>query len=235
MLRTVGWLAALSLPALILISPAFAEKDKEKDKDKDPEKATQWVTVGKVNAKVAAVYEDKRKMRVQISVPKLDAGQVQALANAKNAYAQAQARRDWNGMRSAQQQMQQAQAKLYTTENKDVDVQAIDDVVVRTMKPKEEFDDKGRIKKLTKEELKEAKGEGELAKMAGYKAEFSDLQPEQIVTLTVVRKKGATPKPRPVLPKKDKGKEMDADLDALAEDATPQVSLIMIVGTPAMK
>src|SRR5262245_4813717 len=149
MLRTVGWMAALSLPALILIGPALAQKDKDKDKDKDPEKATQWVTVGKVNAKVMAAYEDKRKLRVQVSVPKLDAGQVQALNNAKAAYAQAQANRDLNGMRSASQQMAQAQARLYTTENKDLDVQATDDVIVRNAKPREEFDDKGRIKKLT--------------------------------------------------------------------------------------
>jgi len=233
MLRSLGWLAALCLPVLWLVGPVLAFADKEKEKDKDAEKE-KWVTVTKIQAKVSAVYEDKRKLRIQITVPKLDLNQVQALANARAAMAQA---RDVNALRQAQQQMAQAQARLYTTENKDLDVQAIDDVVVRSLHPRQEFDDKGRLKKLTKEELKEAKGEGELAKLPGYKAEFSDVQTEQIVQLTVVRKKNSPApkaKPKPV-GIKGKGKDMDADLDALAEDSTPQVSFIMIVATPMAK
>jgi hypothetical protein len=222
MLRTVGWMAALSLPALLLVAPAFAaDKEKDKDKDKDPDKEK---------------AESNRKLRLQVQIPTLDVGQVQAYQRAQQSYNQAQARRDWNGMRSAQQQMQQAQAKLYKMTNKDVDVQAIDDVVVRVLTPKLEYDDKGRPKKLTKEELKEAKGEGELAKMPGYKAEFSDVQTDQYVQITIVRKKGAPVQKIKAPPvKKGKGKDMDADLDALAEDNTPQVSFIMIVQQPMAK
>jgi hypothetical protein len=234
MLRTVAWLAALCVPALLLVGPAFAQKEKDKDKDKDvdKEKATQWVTAGKVRGKVTAVYEDKRKLRIQIAVPKLDPNQVQAVARAQQAYSQAQAKRDANGMRNASMQLQQAQARMYTTENKDVEVQAIDDVVVRMAQPKADFDDKGKPKKYTKEELKEAKGEGALAKLPGYKAEFGDVQTEQVIQITIVRKKGApTPKPK-VTPKKGKGKDAD-DVDVLAEDTTPQVSMIMILAQPA--
>ena len=73
MLRTVAWLAALCVPALLLVGPAFAQKEKDKDKDKDldKEKATQWVKVTAIQGKVTAVYEDKRKLRVQIQVPTL--------------------------------------------------------------------------------------------------------------------------------------------------------------------
>src|SRR3954451_20211612 len=112
MLRSVGWLAALCLPMLWLVGPVLAFADKEKEKDKDSEKE-KWVTVTKIQAKVTAVYEDKRKLRIQVSVPKLDVGQVQALLNAQQAMARAttlQARQQ------AQQQMAQAQARLYTTE-----------------------------------------------------------------------------------------------------------------------
>src|SRR3954468_16988025 len=109
MLRTVGWMAALSVLALLLSGPVAAQnekakdkaKDKDKDKDKDVDKdstATQWVTVTKVAGKVSAVYEDKRKLRISVPFPKLDAGQVNALMQAKQSYAQAQARRDYNGM-----------------------------------------------------------------------------------------------------------------------------------------
>jgi hypothetical protein len=202
--------------------------------DKDST-ATQWVTVTKVAGKVSAVYEDKRKLRISVAVPKLDAGQVNALMQAKLSYANAQARRDYNGMAQASNQMQQAQARLYTTENKDVEVQGIDDVVVRLNQPKPDFDDKGRPKKLTKEELKEAKGD---PKLPGYKAEFSDIQTEQVVQITVVRKRNApapkAPPKAPVKKGKGKGKDMD-DLDVLAEDTTPQVSMILIVALPATK
>jgi len=232
MLRTVAWLAALCVPALLLVGPAFAQKDKDKDIEKD-KPATQWVKVTTVTGKVMAVYEDKRKLRVQIAVPKLDVGQVQALANAKQAMATA---RDVNAVRQASMQMQQAQARLYTTENKDVEVQAIDDVVVRLSRPKPDFDDKGRVKKLTKEELKEAKGD---SKLPGYKAEFGDVQTEQIVQITVVRKKGAAAahKPKATTPKKvkGKGKDADTDFDALAEETTPQVSMIMVLAQPPVK
>jgi hypothetical protein len=233
MLRTVGWMAVLCLPVLLLAGPALAQKEKDKDKDPDKEKATQWVKLGKVVAKVSAVYEDKRKLRLQVPIQEIDPGQLQALVNAKAALARA---RDVNAARSAQQQIQQAQARLYKTTYKDVEVQAIDDVVVRLATPKLEYDDKGRPKKLTKEELKEAKGEGELAKLPGYKAEFSDIQTDQIVQITVVRKKGA-PAPKPKAPpvKKGKGKDMDADIDALAEDTTPQVSFILIAQQPMAK
>src|SRR3954447_5449820 len=198
MLRTVAWLAALCVPALLLVGPAFAQKEKDKDKDKDldKEKATQWVKVTTIRGKVTAVYEDKRKLRVQIQVPTL-----------------------------------QPNGRTYKIEMqaKDVEVQAIHDVVVRMSYPKPDFDDKGRPKKYTKAELKELKGD---SKLPGYKAEFGDVQTEQIVQITIVRKKGAsTAKPK-VAPRKGKGKDKD-DIDALAEDATPQVSVIMIVAQPA--
>src|SRR5690349_17484830 len=72
MLRSVGWLAALCIPALLLAGPALAQKEKDKDKDKDPDKdKTHWVKVATIQGKVTAVYEDKRKLRVQIQVPTL--------------------------------------------------------------------------------------------------------------------------------------------------------------------
>src|SRR5215470_4755 len=59
----------------------------------------------------------------------------------------------------------------------DVELQAIDDVVVRTARPREQVDDKGKVKRLTRAELKELKGPD--PKLPGYKAEFGDLQTEQ--------------------------------------------------------
>ena len=70
MRRTIGWLAALFLPVILLAGPAVAQKkagDKDADKDKDSDKpAEKWVKVGTLTARIVAMYEDKRKLRVQV-------------------------------------------------------------------------------------------------------------------------------------------------------------------------
>ena len=120
--------------------------------------------------------------------------------------------------------MTQAQQSLYTVQKitKDVEVQAVDDVVVRLLNPRGQFDEKGKIKKYTAKELKELRGD---SKLPGYKGEFSDLAVDQIVSLTLVRKKSETPKPI-----KPKGKDADVDLMA---DLLPQASVIVVVHDPS--
>src|SRR5262245_13341303 len=118
----IAWVAALSLPALLLTGSAVAQKKDDKDKDKDSDKAKDvWIKAGVVAGKVTAVYEDKRKLRVSVPVPKLNPTAVTNLQNAQTAYAQAVARRDANAMRSAQQQQMQAQRDLYRMENQDIE------------------------------------------------------------------------------------------------------------------
>jgi hypothetical protein len=69
----------------------------------------------------------------------------------------------------------------------DVKVMTTDDVKVRTKNPPVAYDDKGNKKKYTAKELKELKGD---AKLPGYAAEFSDLKQNQVVEVSLVRKKG---------------------------------------------
>jgi hypothetical protein len=69
----------------------------------------------------------------------------------------------------------------------DVKVMSTDDVKVRTKNPPVAYDDKGNKKKYTPKELKELKGD---SKLPGYSAEFSDLKQNQIVEVSLVRKKG---------------------------------------------
>lgn len=104
------------------------------------------------------------------------------------------------------------------------EVEAVEDAVIRTIKPKEEFDEKGKVKKLTRKELKELKGPN--PRMIGYKAEFGDIQTDQIIRVQLVRKRDA---PRPKL---KRGKIDKDDLDPLA-DNLPQVSQIVILFDPA--
>jgi hypothetical protein len=242
MRRTLGWLAALSLPVLLLAGSAFAQKKGDKDADKDSDKgkpADKWVKAGVLTGKILAVYEDKRKMRVQVPiiVAKPNAGAANQYQQAQVSYAAAVARRDFNAARQHQREIVQAQQSMvtYESQNKEVEVQAQDDVVVRFANPKADYDDKGKLKKYTKAELKEMKGSD--PKLPGYQAEFSDVQVEQVVQLTIVRKKGAPPPKTkaPKMPKKGKGKDKDLDVDndpGLLEDPTPQVSMIVVVAEP---
>jgi hypothetical protein len=86
----------------------------------------------------------------------------------------------------------------------DVKVMTIDDVKIRTKNPPVAYDDKGNKKKYTAKELKELKGD---SKLPGYTAEFNDLKQNQVVEVSLVRKKS------------DKGKQ-------------PLANVIMIVTQP---
>ena len=70
----------------------------------------------------------------------------------------------------------------------DVKVMTTDDVKVRTKNPPVAYDDKGNKKKYTAKELKELKGND--PKLPGYTAEFNDLKHNQVVEVSLVRKKG---------------------------------------------
>jgi hypothetical protein len=225
----------LLVPVMLLTGPLLgadkkdADKDKDKDADKPAKASDQWVKAGVVSGKVMAVYEDKRKLRIQVVIPymKLNPGALNSMQQAQLSMARAttiQARLQ------AQMQMQQAQATLYTVDKvtKEVEVQALDEVVVRTARPREQFDEKGRVKKFTKAEMKELKGPD--PKVPGYKAEFGDVTADQVLQCTIVRKKGA-PAPKAPKVKVKKGKDAEDLGDALADD-TPTVSMIMIVAEP---
>ena len=69
----------------------------------------------------------------------------------------------------------------------DVKVMTIDDVKIRTKNPPVAYDDKGNKKKYTAKELKELKGDD--PKLPGYTAEFNDLKQNQVVEVSLVRKK----------------------------------------------
>jgi hypothetical protein len=231
--------AVLLLPTVLFLgSPARAQKtDKDKDKDKDKDVTTEkMMKSGVLVGKVVAIYEDKKVIRLQVTIPinKLNPGALQSIQQAQVSLAQARARGDRQGMVNAQRSMAQAQATLYTVENKmqDVELGTVDDVVVRKARVSEEQDEKGKVKKLTKAQLKEMKGPD--PKMPGYKAEFGDVATDQIVQVTLVKKKSTGPAPK-VVAKKAKPKTKDGDADAAVDllgEHAPQISMIMILLDP---
>ncbi|HEY7422878.1 MAG TPA: hypothetical protein VH682_01335 [Gemmataceae bacterium] len=195
-----------------------AVKAADKDKDANTEKT---VKAGVVAGKVMAVIESKKSIRIQVTfqVPKLNPGALQNIQNAQIQLAQATSPQ---AVINAQNAMAQAQAGLYTMQSvqKDYELQATDDVKVRMHNPPAQFDDKGRIKRYTQKELKELRGND---KQPGFPAEFSDLKQDQIVQVTLIRKKGA-----PRTPVR-KGKDVDPDL---LNDFLPQMSTIIILAEP---
>jgi hypothetical protein len=247
MRRAISWLAVLALPAAVLLgSPAHAQKKKGAvDKDLDDKNSEKMIKAGVLVGRVSNIYESSRKIQLKVAVPitTLDAGAVSGMQQAQVAMAMARARRDVVGMRQAQLELLLNQARLYKVDVRtvDVEVEALDDVVVRTARPKADFDDKGRPKKLTKAQLKELRGDPkEPGYNLGYKAEFGDVAADQIVKVQLVRKKGEAPaaKAKPKLKAKPKGKKAKAKDDEIGPadvlgDNAPQVSMIIILGEAA--
>jgi hypothetical protein len=150
----------------------------------------------------------------QASQYQTQAQQFQALAAQQNALATRQS------------------AVLYRAETKhqDIEVSTTDDVKVRNSSPPEAFDEKGKARRLTSKELKEAKGSD--TRLPGYQADFSNLREEQIVTVTLVKGKDKDKdKEQPKAKATGNGKK-DKDADALLGDNLPQASLILIVADP---
>lgn len=247
MRRAISWLAVLALPAVLLLgAPAHAQKMKKAaiDKDLDEKNSDKMIKAGVLVGRIVSIYDGSRKIKLSVGVPvtRVNAGALTNLQQAQLSLAVARARRDLAGMRQAQVDMALAQLSMYSTEvrNIDVEVEARDDVVVRTARPKADYDDKGRLKRPTKAELKELKGPD--PKMVGYKAEFGDLGADQVVQVQLVRKKEAVKekakpkakaKPAAKPGKKAKAKDDEAaapDAADLTAGTTGQVSLIVILG-----
>ncbi len=235
MLRIVAFVMMGLLLALPLLGHDVKDKAADakmpppkkgmKNMDRDPEAAKEKALRSSViRAKVMAVIEDKKTVRLQLTVPyvKVNNGAVQNYYNAQMSMLRAT---NPQAMYNAQVQMAQAEAQIYqlATTTKDVEWQATDDVKVRMLNPPAQFDDKGRIKKYTKKELKELKGDDK--KKLGYPGEFSDLKQDQIVEVTIVKKKDAPC----AAPKRGKGKDADPEL---LPDNLPQISMVMILVEP---
>lgn len=230
----IRWVVALTLPAMLLTgTPVRAQK--KPNLDKDGVNSEKMIKAGLLTGKIAAVYEDKRMIRLQVAVPTLNPGALLSVQQAQLQVVQARMTRNPATMIQAQRTLIQAQANLYTMRMTDVELTALDDVVVRLAQPRQDFDEKGKVRKYTRAELKELKGPD--PKVPGYKAEFGDVAADQVVQVSLVKKKTTGPAPRPgaVKPKaKGKNKEDDANAAAdLLADNLPQISMIVILGEPA--
>jgi hypothetical protein len=210
-----------------------AKKDDAKDKKTDDKKADDkkdehkdWVPAGKMNGELVNVDESKKTLKVKLTteVRTLNQGEAQALTQAEGDYARAVAQKNAQAANQALQNIATHQRNLYKFEKKtqEVEVPTLDDVKVRIPAPAVVFDDDGKIKKPTAEELKKLKGDPSLP---GYPGEFSGLHAGQFVTITLMRKKDAKP-PAPERPNPAGGKPAELDLTG---DYVPHASMILIV------
>lgn len=115
--------------------------------------------------------------------------------------------------------------RMVPAKMEDVELLLKDDVKIRRLNPKEDYDDKGRPKKYTVKELKELKGDD--LKTPGYPADFTDLISQSIVNVTLMQK--------PIKPARGgatglvgvAGKKEDPDI---ARELRPKISSIVIMG-----
>jgi hypothetical protein len=164
----------------------------------------------------------------------------QQLAQQQLQFAQA---RDLNGKRNVANAMRNTQVEiakasqpqhLYRPKNVDVKLRAVEDIKIRWKDPPPDYDDKGNLKKYTKEELKALRGnEG----LPGYKGEYDALRQGQTVAVYLVQKdalkslKGANLKGSKGKGPPQKAKKITEDDEVDLQDRH-EVRMIVIMAEP---
>src|SRR5439155_20913538 len=109
-----------------------------------------------------------------------------------------------------------------------IELQATDDMKVRTLQLPLDFDEKGRPKKYTNKEIQELRGPDQ--RLPGYTADFDSLKPEQTVKVYLAKKK-AVAAPAPAAPPKGKDKDKDKDDDKPGAER-PEIAMVVILTEP---
>lgn len=159
--------------------------------------------MNKANQNLQRQYNHITQLQNQLQHPRRGHNPMQTMQQLQNAMAQFQI------------QQAQAQANMFQVVNatQKVDFQVAETVKVRVKDLPEQFDDKGNIRKYTKEELTELKGKDK--NLPGYESSIDAIKPGQILQVALVVHK----KPRPstsssLTTSKDKGAEKEIATDA---------------------
>ncbi len=159
------------------------------------------------------------KLQQQVANAKKPQDQVRRLQELQNAVAQLQ-------LQVVKMELNPQQLYKVVTDKKDVDFHASEDVKVRLLNLQMEYDDKGNLKKYTKEELKELKGKD--VDLPGYEAAMDKLATGQKLTVTLAKHKEPAKTDKDKESNLDKDKDKDTDKDKTADKKT-EVTLILIV------
>ena len=229
-LRSSILLAVIS--CTVLSSVADEKKDAKKSDPAEKKALDQLKTATAITGKLSRVEGSQRYLTVTvaISIP------VPTAASPTNVLAQLQFRQQLaaerspaNRQRLLLQYLQQSGGLGgggYTirTINKELEIQATDDMKVRTLLLPVDFDEKGRPKKYTAKEIKELKGPD--PKLPGYTADFDSLKAEQTVRVYLAKKKEP---PKEKGQDKEKKKGEDADVGSSEK---PEALMVVILDEP---
>jgi len=199
--------AALVLGLSLSALAAQDAKDKgdaatPKDKQVDKKLLTKdkMLTAGALPGTLVKMDEDK-KFTLKVTYYDIDAAKVQSN---QQYYVQRLAQINQNrNLLDAQRQLAQLQLdmaqrnqNIYKQVNKDVDLQAEDNVKVRSLKPMVTYDDKGEVVKYTQDQLK--KMTADAPKLPGiktsYAASYDKLQMQQKIIAYLAKPKQPTKK-----------------------------------------
>jgi hypothetical protein len=224
-LRFTGGLFLLFVGITALASDDKQEKPAPKPgstetKKEHPAKPKPFVSAKPFRAKIVRVESAQRMFSVEITIPK---GQenVDAARTLINLRQQLLTTRDAGSIRNIQIEIAKNQANLYSVkeEKQNVEVEAVDEMKVRTMILPVETDEKGKPRKLTEKEKRELKGPD--TNLKGYMAEFDSLKPGQIVDV--------------YLEKPAKGSKQVKTKDLAAVKEKPKVVMMLILQEPLAK
>jgi hypothetical protein len=207
------YVRAVPLLALFLALPAAAAAQKNKAQPQNPLDADKLAAGQFTGALVTAPGTDRTfTLKVQYQDVQLKPN---ALRNANNqnnhanrqlqqiARLQQQMARSKNPAQQMAQiqrivaQMQvgqlRAQRNLYNVVNRyqDIEFQAEENVKVRTAELPENFDEKGNVKKYTREELRQLKGKD--TNLPGYESSFEALKEGQLIQVTLATHQAKKP------------------------------------------
>ncbi len=159
------------LAGLLCSVPALAGDEASDAKKGDPaekEAKEKLVRLGSITGKLTKVDGTQRSLTVQITVP----------------VAQPSSSHGYSGGARGRPRVQG-----YRIQNKtiNVDLEASENVRVRTEAPPKNVDENGKPKKYTTKELQELKGPD--PKLTGYTADFDSLKTGQMVKVYMARKK----------------------------------------------
>jgi hypothetical protein len=202
----------------VIVFPALAADDDTDAKADatDKKQADKLIKSGKAFiGKLVKVDGDKRVLTAEVTyaTTKQDPQTVQNLANLQLRMVEAQRNRNRSQLNQIAIDIERNTRNLYKTTTQKIELDAPEDMKVRTKLVPVELDDKGKPRKLTDKEKRELKGPDPT--LPGYTGDFDNLKSDQTVEVFLAKQ-----------PPKSKAKDKDADN---AESTRPRIAMIVIL------
>jgi hypothetical protein len=222
MRHSLAWLGLMAL-MLIMVPVVAADDDtdaKAKPDAKDQKQYDKLIKSGKsFVGKLVKVDADQHYLTVQVTYPtaKQDPQVAQNLARLQLQMVDAQRNRNpverLKQMSHIQGEIERNSRNLVKEATLKIELDAPEEMKVRTMVLPVELDEKGKPRKLTEKEKRDLKGPDPT--LPGYTGDFDSLKSDQIVEIYLAKQ-----------PPKSKAKDKDADNNT--ESSRPKIAMIVI-------